>query len=247
MLIYCLLSAFVSTPIFLIGYYLNIFLYSISLCQTSTVHYLTINIGMITSIAYASVERHFFIFRKNGLLTWQRQLLPVVCILVYSYIVAILFTLIPSCSYTPCVACHTTELYYMMPWVTISFFLPQIIMIISTIYLLIRLHKRRVIFNRRPEWSVLKKIAIQMSIYVLWSCLYYCPISFYNLSLIINSSLYSPELVSLMNIINTVTVQSYPILTFISMLVFKRRKQIQKKKESKLQLNNISTMTLPQN
>lgn len=72
MLIYCLLSSFISVPIFLMGYYLNLFQNSISLCQTSTIHYLTINIGMVTSLAYASVERHYFIFRKNGTLTWGR-------------------------------------------------------------------------------------------------------------------------------------------------------------------------------
>jgi hypothetical protein len=135
----------------------------------------------------------------------------------------------------------------MIPWLTISFFLPQIIMIISTIYLLIRLYRQRANFNKRPEWSVLQRIVIQMSIYVIWSCLYYCPLSFYNLSLIINPSNYSPDLKSAMNIINTVIVQSYPILTFVSMLILSRRNQAQKKKESDLKLKNISTITPPPN
>jgi hypothetical protein len=248
MLIYCLLSSFISVPIFLMGYYLNLFDNSISLCQTSTVHYLTVNIGMVTSLAYASVKRHFLIFHKNGLLTWARQLFPVICILFYSYIVATLFTLVPTCTYTPCVACHTTEYEYMIPWLTISFFIPQSIMIISTIYLLIRLYRQRANFNRRPEWSVLRRIVAQMSIYVVWSCLYYCRLSFYNLSLIHDPSNYSPYLKSAMNIINTVIVQSYPILTFISMLIFSRRKRAQKKKESDLKLNkNLSTITPPPN
>jgi hypothetical protein len=65
--------------------YLHLFENSISLCQTSTVHYLTINIGMVTSLAYASVERHYLIFRKNGLLTWTEQLLPVISILFQYY------------------------------------------------------------------------------------------------------------------------------------------------------------------
>ncbi|UJR21375.1 hypothetical protein I4U23_024467 [Adineta vaga] len=242
-LIYCLLSSCINVPIHLIGYYLNFFENSISLCQTSTVHYLTINIGMVTSLAYASVERHIFIFRKNGLLTWTRQLLPVSCILMYSYIVAMLFTLIPTCVYTPCFACHTTDLKYMVPWLTISFFLPQFIMIISTILLLFRLYQQRSNFNKRPEWSVLQRIVGQMSIYVIWSCLYYCPVSFYNLSIIIDPSNYSPELKSIMNIVNTVIVQSYSILTFISMLLFSRRRQEQRKKNSDIKLNNLSTIT----
>jgi hypothetical protein len=247
MLIYCLISAFISVPIFLMGYYLNIFQTSISFCQISVVHNSTINIGMVTSLAYASVERHFLIFRKNGLLTWQRQLLPVICILVYSYIIAILFTLLPTCSYIPCVACYTTAFSYMIPWLTKSFFFPQLVMIISTIYLIIRLYQQRTNLNRKAEWSVLQRIVAQMSIYVIWSCHYYCPISFYNLSLIIDPPRYSPDLKSTMNIINTVIVQSYPILTFISMLIFSRRKQAQKKKESQLKLNNLSIITPPLN
>lgn len=244
MLIYCLLSSFISVPIFLIGYYLNLFQNSISLCQTSIIHYLTINIGMVTSLAYASVERHYLIFRKNNQLTWGRQIFPVICILVYSYIIAILFTLVPSCTYIPCIGCYATDLKYMIPWLTISFFLPQLIMIISTIYLIYRLYEQRKHFNRKPEWSILQKIVIQMSMYVIWSCLYYCPITFYNLSLIINPLLYSPDLKSTMNIINTVIVQSYPILTFISMLFLSRRQKVkQKKQESNLKLNNISTIT----
>ncbi len=243
MLIYCFISSFISVPIFLIGYYLNRFQQSISLCQTSTVHYLTINIGMVTSLAYTSVERHFFLFRKNGLLTWKRQIYPAICLLVYSYIIAILFTLVPTCPYVPCIGCHTTDLKYMVPWLTISFFLPQMVMIISTIYLLIRLYQQKANFNKKPEWSVLQRIAAQMSIYAVWSCLYYCPVSFYHLSLIVDSSKYSPELRSAMNIVNTVIVQSYPILTFISMLIFSRRKQAQTKRESSLKLNNISTIT----
>lgn len=135
----------------------------------------------------------------------------------------------------------------MIPWLTISFFLPQSIMISSTLYLVFRLYQKRTNFNRKPEWSILQKIVVQMSIYVIWSCLYYCPVSFYNLSLIIDPSTYSPDLKSIMNVVNTVIVQSYPILTFISMLLFSRSKQqAQKKRELNLKFNNISTITSTQ-
>ncbi|CAF4333461.1 unnamed protein product [Rotaria sp. Silwood2] len=245
MLIYCLLSSVIRSPTFLIGHYLNLFKYSISLCNISTIHYLTVNIGMVTSLAYASIERHFLIFHKNGLLTWRRQLLPVTFILVYSYIIGILFTLIPTCTNILCIGCYATRLRYMIPWIIISFFLPQLVMIISTIYLLFRLHQQRTMFNRRPEWSALKKIAIQMSIYVIWSCLCYCPISFYSLSIIIDTSRFSPDLKTAMDIINTTILETYPILTFISMLLFTRRRQVQQKRQSSLKLNNIATIITP--
>ncbi|CAF0821096.1 unnamed protein product [Rotaria sp. Silwood1] len=245
MLIYCLLSSVIRSPTFLIGHYLNLFQYSLSLCAISTIHYLTVNIGMVTSLAYASIERHFLIFHKNGLLTWQRQLLPVTCILVYSYLIAILFTLMPTCTLIRCIGCYTTRFLYMIPWLMISFFIPQLVMIISTIYLLFRLYQQRTMFNRRPEWSALQKIVKQMSIYVIWSCLCYCPVSFYNLSIIINPSRFSPDLKTAMDIINTTILQSYPILTFISMLLFTRRRQAQQKRQPSVKLNNLTTIITP--
>lgn len=247
MLIYCVFSATISSPMFLIGHYLNLFQYSISLCKISTINYLTINIGMITSLAYASIERHFLIFHKNGLLSWSRQLLPIVSILIYSYIMAIFFTLIPTCVYFQCMACYTASLLYMIPWLLISFFLPHLAMIVSTFYLLVRLHQQRIVSNRRLKWSALKKIIIQISIYIIWSCLYYCPVSFYHISAIINSAYFSSHTNAVMDILSQLVLHIYPILTYISMLLYTRRKLLKHKRQSRLKLNNITTITTPPN
>lgn len=244
MLVYCFLSELISTPIFLIGYYENLFKDSIVLCQVSTLHYLTINIGMVTSLAYASVERHFLIFQKNGILTWARQIFPNTCLLIYSYIIAALFTLLPTCTYVPCIPCQATTVFYMIPWLTLSFFLPQCVMLVSTIYLLYRLRQQRSIVNRRVEWLVSRKIVVQMSLYVLWSCLYYCPVTFYNFIVLFDTSRYSPQLKSAMTIINTVGVQSYSILTFISMWLFTKRTKEQRKTQQRMKLNNLSSIIL---
>ncbi|CAF3225185.1 unnamed protein product [Rotaria socialis] len=77
MLIYWLISSLIRAPIFLIGDYLQVFSYYIDICEVSAIHYLTINIGMITSLLYTSIERLFLLFHKTGLLTWYRQLLQV--------------------------------------------------------------------------------------------------------------------------------------------------------------------------
>ena len=248
MLIYCFLSSLINTPIFLIGYYMHKFEDSYWLCQISIVHYLTINIGLISSLAYASVERHYLIFRPNGQLTWQRQLFPSICLLVYSYVIAFLFTILPSCPYVACVSCQSSSISYMLPWLILSFCLPLLIMIASTIHLLQRLRRHQAASNRRLEWTRSRKIVLQMSIYIIWTCLYYCPVTFYNLAILFDSKYFSAMMKSTMNIINTVCVQSYAILTYASIyLISKKQRHVGRvKKESQLKLNHLSTITASQ-
>lgn len=229
---------------FLIGNYLNMFAISKSLCQAAVIHFLTINIGMVTSLAYASVERNFLILHKNGVLTWQRQLLPIIIILVYSYCVAILFTFIPSCGYTECIACVTTSLFGMLLWLIISFLIPQAVMIIATLYLLYRLYKQRALLHQNPQWSALKRIGIQMAVYSLWSCLCYCPLSFYSLSFSIDPSNLEPDTKIIIDIANIFVLQTYPILTFVSMLISLRRIRARTRAQSTLKLNNVTSTAI---
>lgn len=84
------------------GYYLSLFEHSYRLCQSYTTNGSAINIGMVTCLAYASLERNYLIFRKNGLLSWRRQFIPVICLLFYSYSMSILFVFIPECNYILC-------------------------------------------------------------------------------------------------------------------------------------------------
>jgi hypothetical protein len=250
MLIYCLISSFINVPIFLMGYYLTLFERSRRLCQYYATNALSTNIGMVTCLAYASVERNYLIFRKNGLLTWRRQLTPIICLIIYSYLMSMIIIFVPQCNYIPCAPCHTSQLKYMIIWLIISFIIPEIIMFSSTIILIIRLCRQRTNLNRRKERNIVHRIVIQMALYVIWSCLYYCPSTFYNLSIIIDPNKYSPTTRSAMIIVSTISVQSYPILTFILMTHFHRptiNKTKQKlRQESIVQLNILSTITEPQ-
>lgn len=240
MLAYCLLSATIAVPIVLIGYYQNLINSSTSLCRASNIHYLTVNIGMLTSLAFASVERHYLIFRRNGPLTWQRQLLPVLLLLIYSYMVAVFFSLFAHCSYSYCVSCHATAIKYMVPWLVISFVIPMAIMMISTISLLNRLHHHKTALNRKTEWVISRRIVLQMITYTIWASLYYCPISFYNLSVIIDTSLSSPRMRTITHLINTMSVQSYSVLTFIAMLVLSKRNAKRRANSQSIRLKNAS-------
>jgi hypothetical protein len=247
MLIYCFISSLINVPIFLMGYYLDLFTYSRRLCEYYSINGLSINIGMVSCLAYASLERNYLIFRKNGSLTWRRQIIPILCLILYSYSMSILIVFIPQCDYIPCSSCHTRQLKLMLIWIIISFIIPELIMFSSTIILMIRLYRQRITLNHHTENKTLYRIVIQMTLYIIWSCLYYCPSTFYNLSLIIDSNLTSPSTKSAMNIVSTVSVQSYPILTFILMSNYHRKTKIKKqpKNESALKLNVLSTITEP--
>lgn len=229
------------------GYYLNLFDGTPRLCQYYSVNASAINIGMVTCLAYASVERNYLIFRKNGILTWRRQFIPITCLIFYSYFMSILIVFIPQCSYSPCSSCFSRDLSYLLIWLMFSFIIPELIMLSSTIILIIRLCRHRSNFKRTKEGNIFHRIVIQMTLYVFWSCLYYCPPTFYSLILIIDSNLLSPETRTAMLIVSTVSVQSYPILTFILMANYHRRTTTKKpaQNESVLRLNVLSTITEP--
>lgn len=245
MLIFCLISSFINVPIFLTGYYLNLFEHAHRLCDYYSVNALSISIGMVTCLAYASIERNYLMFRKNGLLSWRRQWIPIICLIVYSYIMALLIFYVPQCDYIPCSPCHTIQLNYMLLWLTFSFIIPELAMFSSTIILILRLYRQRMSFSRTKEENIYYRIVIQMAMYVFWSCLYYCPPTFYNLALIIDPDRFSPPTRSAMLIVSTVSVQSYPILTFILMINYHRKTKTKKPlpNDSVLKLNVLSTVT----
>ncbi|CAF2521401.1 unnamed protein product [Rotaria sp. Silwood2] len=249
MLIYCLIASFINIPIFLTGFYLHLFEYSYRFCQYYNVNALSVNIGMVTCLAYTSLERHSLIFRQNGLLSWRRQIIPIICLIFYSYSVSMLIVFIPQCEYIPCIPCHAIHLQYMLIWLTISFMIPELIMFISTIILVIRLYRQGINLKSSKDRSIFYRIFLQMILYIIWSCLYYCPPTFYNLAAIIKSEQFSPSMKSVMMIINTITVQSYSILTFILMTNYRRKitnkitKQLSN--ESAIKTNRLSITIEP--
>lgn len=227
------------------GYYLNLFEYYHRLCDYYSINAVAISIGMVTCLAYASVERNYLMFRKNGLLSWRRQWIPIFGLILYSYIMSALILYVPKCNYIPCGPCHTIQLNYMLLWLTFSFIIPELVMFSSTMILMLRLYRHRMSFTRTKEENIYYRIVIQMTLYVFWSCLYYCPTTFYNLALIVDPDRFSPETRSAMLIVSTVSVQSYPILTFILMISYHRRTKKRKpwSNESALKLNVLPTIT----
>ena len=227
------------------GYYLTLFERSPQLCDYYSVNALAINIGMITCLAYASLERNYFIFRKTGVLTWRRQCIPILVVIIYSYILSILMVFIPQCEYIPCSPCHNHDLKYIISLLIVNFIIPELIMFSSTFVLIFRLYRKHATLNQTKERHTFHRIVLQMTFYVVWSCLWYCPPAFYNLALAFESNRFSPPTSSAMIIVSTVSVQSYPLLTFLLMINYRRNTKSIKQtaNESKLRLHVLPTIT----
>ncbi len=59
----------------------------------------------------------------------------------------------------------------MLLWLIFSFIIPELIMFNSTIMLMIRLYGQQINGNRSKVGNIFHPIVIQMTLYVLWSCL----------------------------------------------------------------------------
>jgi len=142
MFIYCLISSLMNVSIFLMEHHLDVFEQSRRLCEYYSINALSINIGI---------------------LSWPRQFIPIICLILYSYSISIFIFFIPQCDYIPCSSCHTKNLKYMFVWLTFSFIIPELIMFSSTIILIIHLSQPRTDFNRSTERNLFYRIVIQMT------------------------------------------------------------------------------------
>ncbi|CAF1127156.1 unnamed protein product [Rotaria sp. Silwood1] len=93
---------------------------------------------------------------------------------------AMLTIFIPKCGYIPCTPCHTIYLQYMLIRLTISFIIPELIMFSSIIIPVIHLYRQRINLNHSRDGNIFYRIFIRMALYIIWSCLYYYPSTFYN-------------------------------------------------------------------
>ena len=226
-LFYCILQGLVVVPIMLTGYYFHVFDSNRAYCHLLFILVTTALIGLPTSIAWASVERNIFIFQINRKLTLRREILPSVLIFFGSLISSVMLNLIPQCHYTPCTPCILQKLYLVLIGSTLNFLVPVVTMILSTLIFLWRLYikqRHRAIGRegmlksvKQHKWQrPMRRVAIQMVIYVIWSLCYCLPNLVYNLLSIVNAKKYlSATAGSVITIVAIAGVQTYPLLTFI--------------------------------
>jgi hypothetical protein len=85
-LIYCLLASLFINPSLLIGYYGNAFHNYKIYCKCYGVIGSFMYVGIAYSLLYASIERHYLLFRQNRQLTLRRQLLPMSLTLLIAFV-----------------------------------------------------------------------------------------------------------------------------------------------------------------
>jgi hypothetical protein len=85
-LIYCLLASLFVNPSLLIGYYEDIFTHNYIYCKCYGVVGSFMYVGIAYSLLYASIERHYLTFHRNGQLTYIRQILPMSLISIIAFL-----------------------------------------------------------------------------------------------------------------------------------------------------------------
>jgi hypothetical protein len=85
-LFYCLLACLFINPSLLIGYYGYAFTNSEIYCKCFGILGSFMYVGIVYSLLYASIERHYLTFRQNTQLTITRQLVPMSLISIIAFI-----------------------------------------------------------------------------------------------------------------------------------------------------------------
>jgi hypothetical protein len=235
MLIFCLINSIIYVPSFYVGVYLSWFIIFPIFCTIFLIHSYAIFAGLAYLLMWSSLEQHIYYFRINRSISYCRQILPLIIVVVFVYLCSILIVLLPKCSKEKiCEACFMQNFLSVILFTLYTFFIPILIMICSTIILLWRLFKQRTKLNKHRRWIRLKRMFYQAIIYLGWYCLAYWPYTIYSLLISYDSNrFYSVILKSTSYLISIYGIQTLPILTYF---IFKSNK---KSRQNKYVMSNI--------
>jgi len=159
------------------------------LCNFDLIAFFLSSTGIGYSIAYANIERTFFIFHSQNIrLTWMRQFAPFVIIFIFSSLVITLFVLLTPCvlSNYPCFFCYVNSFRLLFVWCFLQFLFPFILMLIAIGFLIYRIEiytKRiRISINRKRSRKKFQRILIHLNIYSFYYLFSTCPLSIYLLA-----------------------------------------------------------------
>lgn len=190
---FSLILSLISTPL----YTLTDYFWSILPITSESQHRLLCNFNLITffiasagigySIAYASLERTFFIFYSQNIrLTWIRQFTPFLIIFSFCSIIITLLVLLSKCSFevSSCLLCYFSLFTFQLIWFLLQFLIPFLFMLIAILFLIYRIeihtNRLRTSISRKRSRQKFQRILIHLNIYNFYYLLSICPISFYS-------------------------------------------------------------------
>jgi hypothetical protein len=216
----------ISTPLHTLTEYFSSFLPLTSeeqrrlLCNFDLITLFIGSAGIGYSLAYASLERTFFIFYSQNIrLTWIRQFTPFLVIFSLCSIIITLFVLLTNCPLenSPCLLYYFSSLTYEFLWFLFEFLIPFMFMLLAILFLIyrIKIHTDRIrsSINRKRSRNKFQRILIHLNIYNIYYLLSICPINIYSL-LRMNMNIHSHLADILLINYLFISLHCYPILVY---------------------------------
>lgn len=191
------------------------------LCNFNLIAFFVASAGIGYSLAYASLERTFFIFfSQNIRLSWFRQFMPFLIIFSSCSMIITLFVLLAKCSLEAflCIICYFSSLSFQFIWFSLQFLLPFAFMLLAISFLIYRIeiHTNRIqsSITRHRSKKKFHRILIHLNIYTLYYIFALCPTNLYlflRLPLKVQSQISDILLVNYIFI----SLHAYPILIYV--------------------------------
>ena len=223
---FSLILCLISTPLYaLTDYFWSILPLSFDslrrvLCNFDLIVFFIASAGIGYSIAYASLERTFFIFYSQNIrLTWIRQFTPFLIIFSQCSLSITLLVLLSKCSLDmySCTLCYFSSLTFQSIWFLLQFIIPFLSMLMAVLFLIYRIeiHTKRIrtSINRKYSRQKFQRILIHLNIYNVYYLLSICPINFYSF-IRIRANLQQPIVGVILLNYTMIFLHGYPILTY---------------------------------
>lgn len=223
---FSLVLSLISTPLHTLSEYFCLNLPIVSdqyynvLCNFDLIAYFVASAGIGYSIAYASLERTFFIFYSQNIrLTLLRQFCPFLIIFSSCSIVITLFSRLTNYPFGTLsyLLFYFESFTLQLIWFSLHVIIPFIFMFISVLFLLyrIQIHTKRIrtSLNRKLSRNKFQRILIHLSIYNMFYIVSVFPVNIYSF---IRINMYTKQRLVDIIFINYLylTLHSYPILIY---------------------------------
>ncbi|CAF0726157.1 unnamed protein product [Adineta steineri] len=223
---FSILLFLISTPLHTLTEYYSSFIPMVSsqqhllLCNFDIITFFITSSGIGYSLAYASLERTFFIFYSQNIqLTLIRQFTPFLIIFSFLSIIITLFVLLSKCALeiSPCLICYFNSFKFQFLWFLLQFLIPFLIMLFAVIFLIYRINihtkRMRSSITRKRSKNKFQRILIHLNIYNIYYMLSICPLNIY-VFLRLSMNIKQQTIEILLINYSFISLHGYPILIF---------------------------------